>query len=311
MQYITQPDLGDDQLDLQELLRVVWNGKKLIIAFSVSFAIIFLIVASTISAKYISSSVLAPANPQAGGLPSEFSNFRGLASMAGFRSGMNQNETLIAREIIQSWGFIERFIERNNLQIQIYAASGWDKEANSLIIDEDIYDTENKKWLILGDKGQLRAPTSWELYERFSEMLTVEQVTDGDLTKFSIEYYSPYIAKQWVDLIFQDINSYMQLRKLSRVNSNIEYLEAQVEKTSIADMEQVFHILIEEQIKSKMLTEATPEHTFVVVNQSMVPEQKAGPKTNFLVTIGALFGFIFSIMIVLIRHSNFGRQSRG
>jgi uncharacterized protein involved in exopolysaccharide biosynthesis len=306
LQNITQPVLSDDQIDLKELFRVLWRGKKLIVAFSASFALIFAIVASMLPNKYISSSVLAPANPQSSGLPRSLSKFGGLASLAGFSGVGGHDEPLIAQEIIQSWGFIESFIERNNLQVQIYAVSGWIKETNSLSINEDIYDVDNQKWLILDDDGQTRAPTSWELYERFSKMLTLSTDSDSGMTNLSIEHYSPYIAKQWVDLIFTDINSYMQRRKLNKVNSNIEYLQAQVEKTSIADMEQVFYTLIEEEIKSKMLAEATPEHTFVVVSQSMVPEKTSGPNKIFILTIGTLFGFFSSILIVLIRHALFG-----
>lgn len=303
MQNAIQPVLSGDQINLRELFRVLWRGKKLIVGFSVSFAIMFLVVAWVVPDKYISSSILAPANPQASGLPRALSRFGGLASLAGFSTGGDQEESRVAVEIIESWGFIESFIERNNLQVQIYAASGWNKETNTLIIDDDIYDAEHQKWLIEGDSGQLREPTSWELYKRFSEMLTLSSDSESGMTKLSIEYYSPYIAKQLVDLVYQDINSYMQQRKLSRVNSNIEYLQAQVEKTSIADMEQVFYVIIEEQIKSKMLAEATPEHTFVVVSQSMVPEEKSGTRKLFLLIAGALLGFALSILLILIRHA--------
>jgi LPS O-antigen subunit length determinant protein (WzzB/FepE family) len=306
LQNTSQSFLGDDQIDPRELLRAIWCSKRLIIGSSALFAVVFLIVIMAMPDKYISSTVLAPTDSSVAGVPRTLGSFGGLASLAGLNVANIQDEAQIAEQIIESWGFLESFIEQNNLQVEIYAASGWDKESNSLIIDDDIYDVEEKKWLILGDDGQLRAPTSWELYKRFSEMMTLSPDSQTGFIVLSVEYYSPYIAKQWVDLVFQDINSYMQQRKLSKVNSSIEFLQAQIEKTSIADMEQVFYALIEEQIKSKMLAEATPEHTFVVVSQSMVPEERSGPKKVLLFTVGTLFFLFIAISIVLIKYLLFG-----
>ena len=65
----------------------------------------------------------------------------------------------------------------------------------------------------------------------------------------------------------------MRARKLEQVNRNIEYLAVQIEKTAIADMREVFYQLIEEQTKSKMLAEASPEYAFVTVSKAMVPKR--------------------------------------
>jgi len=247
---------------------------------------------------------LAPVTPEASGLPGALSRLGSVASLAGLSFGVGDgSEAQIAQEIMESWGFIEEFIEKNNLQIPLYAVSGWDKSTNSLIIDSDIYDEKNKKWLIEDANGDLGAPSSWKLYKRFSEMLSVSQDSEAGLVTLSIEHYSPYVAKQLVDLLFEEINRHMQQRKLNKVNSNIEYLRAQVEKTSISHMENVFYTIIEEQIKNKMLAEATPEHTFVVVNQSMVAEEKIGPRRVLIVVLGSFFAVIFSMLVVLVRHS--------
>ena len=48
--------------------------------------------------------------------------------------------------------------------------------------------------------GELRPPTSWELFERFGEMLSVSQDKQSGLVSVSIEYYSPVLAKEWLDL---------------------------------------------------------------------------------------------------------------
>jgi len=86
------------------------------------------------------------------------------------------------------------------------------------------------------------------------------------------------------------------------VNINIQYLEAQIEKTSIAEMREVFYTIIEEQIKSKMLAEASPEYAFVTVSPAMVPEEKSQPKRALICILGTLLGGMLSVLWVLVRH---------
>ena len=97
----------------------------------------------------------------------------------------------------------------------------------------------------------------------------------------------------------------MQLRKMAKVTSNIEYLQAQIEKTSIAEMKDVFYTIIQEQIKNKMLAEASPEYVFVAVNPSMLPEEKSQPKRALICVVGALIGgslsVLFRLLMFLIR----------
>ena len=118
----------------------------------------------------------------------------------------------------------------------------------------------------------------------------------------SVEYYSPQIAQQWLDMYISAINQHMQERQMAKVTRNIEYLEAQIAKTTIAEMKEVFYTIIEEQLKSKMLAEANPDYAFVAVSSSMVPEQKSQPKRALICILGTLLGGILSVLMVLIMH---------
>ena len=45
---------------------------------------------------------------------------------------------------MKSWSFIEEFIQTNNLEVEIAAVSGWDEGDNLPLMNDEIYDTENK-----------------------------------------------------------------------------------------------------------------------------------------------------------------------
>ena len=292
----------DDEIDLRELFSVLWAGKKVIVAITSLFAVAAVVYALSIANEYKASIVIAPAQQEGGGLSGALGQLGGLASLAGVSlGGGGGSEAAVAQEIMQSWGFVEQFIVNNELEVEVFAAEGWNKTSNVLTIDSDLYDKDSNKWLIDED-GQLRAPTSWQLYQAFSKRLSVSEDKKSGLTSVSIEYFSPIVAKNWVDLYVAAINEHMRQRKLSQVNSNIEYLQAQIEKTSIAEMREVFYQIIEEQVKNKMLAEASPEYAFVTVSPSMVPEEKSKPKRALMCILGTLLGGMLSVLYVLVRH---------
>ena len=302
---LSQPqEQYDDEIDLRELFGVLWAGKIKIIAITAVFAIASVIYALSVPNQYKATALLAPAQSDGGGLSGALGQLGGLASLAGVSLGGGEGgEAQIAQEIMKSWSYVESFIDDNNIAVEVYAAEGWNKLSNELVIDDDLYDTAQKSWLIEDDDtGENRSPTSWELFEVFQEKLSVSEDKKSGLVSVSIEYYSPQIAKQWVDMYVDAVNRFMQQRQVDKVTKNITYLQEQIEKTSIAEMQEVFYTIIEEQTKNKMLAEASPEYVFVAVSPSMVPEQKSQPKRALICILGTLLGGMLSVLLVLIMH---------
>lgn len=297
-------DQYDDEIDLRELFGVLWGNKIKIIGITAVFAVVSVIYALSVPNQYKASALLAPAQQQSGGLSGALGQLGGLASLAGVSIGGGESsEAQVAQEIMKSWSFIEGFIADNDLAVEVYAAEGWSRESNQLKFDNDVYAVKTKTWLIENDNiGRLGPPTSWQLFEKFSEMLAVSEDKKSGLISISIEYYSPQIAKQWLDLYISSINKHMQARQVVKVSNNIEYLEAQIEKTSITEMQEVFYTIIEEQIKSQMLAEASPDYAFVAVSPSMVPEEKSQPKRALICILGTLLGGVLSVLTVLVLH---------
>jgi LPS O-antigen subunit length determinant protein (WzzB/FepE family) len=297
-------DRYDDGIDLRQLFALLWGGKAIIIVTTTVFAIVSVIYALSISDQYKAVAVLSPSQKDSGGLSGALGQLGGLASLAGVSiGGGDSSEAQMAQEIMKSWNFIETFITDNELAVEVYAVEGWNKGSNRLQVDDDIYDVEKKKWMVedvyTGEEGP---PSSWQLFEKFSEKLVIAEDPTLGLISVSIEYYSPQIAKQWLDMFVMAINKHMQERQITKVTTNINYLQEQIEKTSITEMREVFYTIIEEQIKNKMLAEASPEYAFVTVSPSMVPEEKSQPKRALICILGTLLGGMLSVLQVLARH---------
>lgn len=301
----------DDEIDLRELFSVLWASKNLIAKVTAVFAVVSVLFALSVPNQYKASTVLAPAQQEAVGLAGALGQLGGLASLAGVSIGESEgNESQMALEIMRSRSFVEAFIKDNAIEVEVFAAVGWKAKTNKLSIDNDLYDIDSQMWVRNPPSGKPVEPTGWELYEKFLDQYRVIQDKKTGMITVTVEYYSPFIAKEWSEKLVVAINSHMQSRKLQQVDRNIQYLEAQIEKTAIADMRGVFYTIIEEQIKNKMLAEASPEYVFETVSPAMVPEEKSQPKRALICILGTLLGGMFSIIWVLVAYYGFNGRDK-
>ena len=293
----------DEEIDLRELFGILWVSKIKIIAITAIFAFASVIYALSQPNQYQATVLLSPAQSDSSDLSGALGQLGGIASFAGVAiGGGNASEAKVAMEIMQSWSFIETFIADNDLADELIAAKGWNKDSNQLLIDDEAYDLENNQWLIENEAGIKGPPRSWILYLAFLGLLDISEYTDSDMISVSITYFSPHVAKQLVDLYIESINLFMQKRQVDKAARNIKYLQEQIAKTSIAEMQEVFYNIIEEQTKSKMLAEASPDFAFVSVSPSMVPDQKTQPNRALICILGTMLGGILSVLLVLGTH---------
>lgn len=292
----------DDQFDFSELFQALWKGKWIIIATTFMFALGSVLYALSLPNIYKADALLAPAESSSGGGLSKMAGqLGGLAALAGVNLGSSESsQTELAVQVMKSRQFVEAFIKKHDLLVPLMAAKGWDIAENKLTLDESIYNPVSGKWL--RDAKGLRGavPTQQEAFTLFSkEVFGISQDKDSGLYTLSVKHYSPYIAEQWVNWLIEDINKVMRERTIAETSQNLSYLNTQLQKTAVADMQSTFYKLIEEQTKSLMLAEVQEEFVFKVVDPAVVPELKSEPKRAIICLLGTILGFFVSIGFVL------------
>ena len=294
----------DDEIDLAELWRAIWAGKFTIIIISMIFAIASVFFALSKPDIYKASAILAPASDESGGMGGVAGQLGGLASMAGISlgGGGGVDKTALALEILKSRSFIETFIAKHDLLIPLMASKKWDMSSDTLLLDEELYDQANKKWIREVKAPKKPEPSSWEAYEELSELIVVSQDKTTSMVNIEISFYSPNIAKQWLTWFIQDINEYMREQDQIEAKASIEYLTEQLVNIKVATMETVFYQLIEEQTKNMMLTMVKKEYVLKTIDPAQVPDTKDKPKRALIVVLGTMLGGMLSVMIVLVRY---------
>ncbi|WP_229622932.1 Wzz/FepE/Etk N-terminal domain-containing protein [Vibrio parahaemolyticus] len=295
---------ADDEIDLRELFAALWKGKLIIIATTFVFAVGAVLYALSLPNIYKADALLAPAeSSNGGGLSKMAGQLGGLAALAGVNLGAGESsQTDLAVQVMKSRKFIEAFISKHDLLVPLMAAKDWDLANNTLILDEELYNLNTGEWVREAKGLRGATPTSQEAFEVFSkEILGISQDKESGLYTISIKHYSPYVAQQWVNWLIEDINRVMRERTITETSQNLAYLNTQLQKTAVADMQSTFYKLIEEQTKNLMLAEVQEEFIFKVVDPAVVPELKDGPKRALICVLGTLLGGMLGVAIVLIR----------
>ncbi|MGR5452158.1 Wzz/FepE/Etk N-terminal domain-containing protein [Vibrio sp. PNB22_3_1] len=295
---------ADDEIDLRELFGALWKGKWIIIATTFVFAVGAVLYALSLPNIYKSDALLAPAESSSGGGLSKMAGqLGGLAALAGVNLGGGESsQTDLAVQVMKSRQFVEAFINKHDLLVPLMAAKDWDLANNKLILDEELYNPNTGEWLREPDGLRGATPTAQEAFEVFNkEVLSISQDKESGLYTVSVKNYSPYVAQQWVNWLIEDINKVMRERTIAETSQNLAYLNTQLQKTAVADMQSTFYKLIEEQTKSLMLAEVQEEFIFKVVDPAVVPELKDGPKRALVCVLGTLLGGMLGVAIVLVR----------
>ncbi|EJG1990338.1 TPA: Wzz/FepE/Etk N-terminal domain-containing protein [Vibrio parahaemolyticus] len=301
--YPLQTQSIDDEIDLRELFKALWKGKWIVIVTTFIFAIGSVLYAISLPNIYKSDALLAPAeSSNGGGLSKMAGQFGGLAALAGVNLGASESsQTDLAVQVMKSRQFVEAFIKKHDLLVPLMAAKDWDLANNKLILDEELYNPTTGDWLREPNGLRGVTPTTQEAFEVFSkDIFSINQDKESGLYTISIKFYSPYIAQQWVTWLIEDINKVMRERTIAETSQNLAYLNIQLQKTAVAEMQSTFYKLIEEQTKSMMLAEVQEEFIFKVVDPAIVPELKDSPKRALICVLGTLLGGMMGIAIVLV-----------
>lgn len=284
-----------EDIDLKELFVITWNYRNFVLLVTLIFTFAFLAYAVSLPNIYTSKAVLIPTN-QKETLSSKINNYSTIASFAGVSIDENSTKSDEAIKRIKSFQFFsEHFLPNVDLQ-DILAVKKWLPNTNSTIYDKKIFDEENNIW---NTKNNL-IPSKQTAYKAYSDFIKVTE-DDKSFVTLSFDHKSPYIAKEWVEIVIKNINESMRLESMNSAKKSIDFLNATSNTTNVQSLNLAISKLLETQMQTLMLS-SSDDYVYKVIDSPIVSEFKSGPKRPLIVIFGMLFGFIASVGMVLIRH---------
>tara|TARA_R110000850_G_scaffold12930_8_gene42712 strand:- start:13161 stop:14132 length:972 start_codon:yes stop_codon:yes gene_type:complete len=291
----------DDEIALRQLFATLWQGKWIIVATTILFAIAGVFYALSKPNIYQANVLLAPAQNEgnSGGISGQLG---GLASLAGINiGGGGSNKTVLAKEVLKSSAFLTDFIRRHNLSVPLMATESWNMKSHSWVVDPEIYSVETSEWQ-QDDEGESLKPTDWDMVKKIRDgHLSLSEDKETGMLTIKLKSLSPPVAKEWADLLVKDINEHMREQDVQEAEARIAYLEEKLNETNIAGMQQVFYQLIESETRTVMLANAQNEYVFKTVDPAVVPQEKSEPKRALIAILAVMLGGMLGVFIVFIR----------
>ena len=285
-------ELGDE-IDIKSLFKTIIDSKRLVIISTVLFSIIALIYSLSLSNIYQSTALLSSVDDQSNSSAS-LNNIGGLASLAGINisssSGGNSTKAITK---ITTLSFFEENILPNIFLPDLMAVSTWDEENNSVIYKDSLYNVQTGKWNEI--------PHPQKSYEAFLKKLQVSQDYDTKFLTISFKHESPHIAKEWTELVVNQINDSFRARDKLEAESAMNFLYTQMALTSYTEIKEVVAQVLKQKMQQLALIEANEFYVFSYLDQPAVAKEKIEPSRSSISILGALFGFMLGVLIVLVR----------
>ena len=210
---------------------------------------------------------------------------------------------LKAMEKVVSLSFFESSILVNISLQDLMAVKSWNSKTNTLVYDKSIYDKNSNAWVRDYSYPQQQIPSPQESFEEFkSKHFSVSQDKKSGFITLSIRHQSPFVAKQWTELVVNEINTYYRKKDKSESEKAVSYLNQQISMTGLSEIKQVLAQLLQEETKKLTLIEANQYYVFDYIDPPAVMEKKSEPKRALICILSALLGGMLSIVLVLIKH---------
>jgi len=294
----------DDEIDLRELFYVLLEGKWIIFSVTSFISIIVLIYSLLLPNIYEAKAMLVPVNPSSG-IAGALGSYSGLAGIAGISlpAGGGEGNSAKAIEKIRSLSFFENNILPNIQLPDLMAVKSWNSKTNILNFDNSIYDTSSNTWVRDYSYPRQQIPSPQESFEVYTTShLSLSEDKKSGFVSLSIKHQSPFVAKQWVELIVNEVNSFYRQKDKVESEKAVSYLNQQISLTSLSEIKEALAQLLQEETKKLTLIEANQYYVFDYIDPPAVMEKKSEPKRALICILGALLGGMLSIVFVLIRH---------
>ncbi len=270
-------DSSSAEISIGDLAATLWSRRLLIICATAVAAGIGVAIAFVLPEKFESSVVLAPngddVGGKLGGAGALLSQFGGIASLGGLSLGGGGGRKSEAIATLQSGVLTEAFIRDNNLLPVLY---------------EDDWNAAGKVWTISDPAKQ---PTPWKAEKLFREKIrSVHDDKKTGLITLTITWSDPQLAAKWAAELVARTNATLRTRAIAEAQRNLDYLNEQLKKTSVVELQTAIYGLIENQIKQVMVANGSEEFAFRIIDPARVSEKRSSPKRARIVILAIFLG---------------------
>ncbi|HKS58438.1 MAG TPA: Wzz/FepE/Etk N-terminal domain-containing protein [Steroidobacteraceae bacterium] len=253
---------GISLLDMVRMVRKHLLGCVVVGLICVGAAVAYALLATP---KYRAEIVVREAERSGLGAAQSISGqLGGLASLAGLNlAALGDNRD--ALPMLRSRMLVEEFLRRHQLEKEILHGSG--------------------------DKVSL-----WRAVLTFQK--SVAMITEDKrkgTTTLAITWRDADEAAKWANGLVDLANELLRARDKDRAERSLVFLNKQLVQTDVVEVRRAIFALIENEMKTLMLTDAHRDYALVVIDPAVAPELRYSPRRTLIAIIGAVLGAVCAV----------------
>jgi hypothetical protein len=189
----------------------------------------------------------------------------------------NYNDVVLAR--FRSRHFVMRFLDEQNVYRHFYP----------------------EQWLA-GEQRWVDGfkPDRGEVFTRFrDEVRSIDQDEETEIITVSMVWPDPAVARDWANAYVASFNAYIRERTMEDVRLKQAFLEQELHRSDVLDIQQSIYRLIEAQTAIAMLASAREEYVLEIIDPAALPYRSFMLSRKKRVVISALAGLLLGTFAVL------------
>ena len=224
---------------------------------------------------------------QSNNFSSLLGQFGGAAELAGFSIGGGGSSQDAYLAYLNSRAFLDSFIEKYGL-IQVIFAKQWDDQ--------------NKTWKGPSEK----IPTAFKAYRVFStQIFSTQYDKKTGIIAISVKLGDRDLAVSIANKIVEDANRKLRSQTIEDTRKSLNYLEDELKKTSIVEVQNTIYRIMEAQVKTMMIANTQEQFAFKIIDPAVLidADNFSSPRRGFIVSLAAVLGAVFGVLVVLWRNN--------
>lgn len=189
----------------------------------------------------------------------------------------NYNDVMLAR--LQSRDFTMRFIDAYNVYRYFYPEQWLEKE---------------QRW----ESGF--TPDRGEIFTLFRDQVrSIDLDEETEIVSISMNWPEPTVARDWANNYVQSFNEFIRKKTIRDVQRKQKYLQSELRKSDLLEMQKSIYRLIEAQTAIAMLANAREEYAMEIIDPAAIPYRSFMMSRNKRILLGTVAGLLLAVFFVL------------
>ena len=278
---------GGQSLSLTDIVNVLWARKRWVLVATAVVTALVAAYAFLSTPVYRAQVLVQPVTDRSASsmISDLMGQAGGLASLVGL-SGLGDSEQNIAVPLITSDQFLERFIVDEQLLPRLF---------------ETRWDAQRKQW-----RNPKKAPTIAKGIKALQrKVIGVREDRRRKLVTITVDWRDRDEAARWANELVKRVNDDTRTRAIEDARRSKTYLDRELAKTTIVELQRAINRLTEAQIKTEMMASVRDDYSLRVIDPARVPDEDdfVRPRRLLLIAGGFVFGVALGVLLALARHA--------